>query len=253
VRILKTIVKRTPIIGPLALQLVLWRERRRKKKPFNILENYPGVVGFWEKRYSVGNTSGLGSYGELADYKAEIVNGFVVKYQVQSVIEFGCGDGNQLSLAQYPAYIGVDVSRTVIKQCINKFKDDLTKSFFVYVPDGFVDRHAIFKADMALSMEVIFHLTEDDVYEAYLRHLFASAKRYVIIFSSNVGPGHNLPEAAHVKHRCFTDWVEVNEPNWTLIQKIDNRYPFDKTKPVRSYSDFYIYEQKQQVTVKDNH
>lgn len=45
------------------------------------------------------------------------------------MIEFGCGDGNQLSLLQVPGYTGVDVSRSAVEKCRSKFKDDSTKKF----------------------------------------------------------------------------------------------------------------------------
>ena len=46
----------------------------------------------------------------LAAFKAEVPNDFVRARGIDSVIEFGCGDGAQLALAEYPAYVGIDVS-----------------------------------------------------------------------------------------------------------------------------------------------
>src|SRR5437899_4317923 len=54
--------------------------------------------------------SGLGSYDKLAEFKAEVLNGFVKENTIKSVIEYGCGDGNQLKFAEYPSYLGFDVS-----------------------------------------------------------------------------------------------------------------------------------------------
>ena len=39
---------------------------------------------------------GQGSAGQLAAFKAEILNGFVKEDVVQSIVESGCGDGRQL-------------------------------------------------------------------------------------------------------------------------------------------------------------
>ena len=90
------------------------------------------------------------------------------------MIEFGCGDGNQLSLAEYPSYIGLDVSRTAIGLCQRRFSGDPAKSFFLYDGTCFTDRAGVFAADLALSLDVVYHLTEDAVFETYLRHLFAA-------------------------------------------------------------------------------
>ena len=65
---------------------------------------------YWQERYRQGSNSGPGSYGRLALFKAEIVNRFVRDHNIADIIEFGSGDGAQLTLADYPRYVGVDVS-----------------------------------------------------------------------------------------------------------------------------------------------
>lgn len=72
---------------------------------------FPGSKEYWEERYKGEGTSGLGSYGKFAEFKAEIINSFVKDNKINSVIDFGCGDGNQLSLFEIPYYIGLDVSK----------------------------------------------------------------------------------------------------------------------------------------------
>lgn len=93
---------------------------------------FQGSTDYWERRYVTGGTSGAGSYGAMADVKAAFLNRFVAEHKVQSVIEFGCGDGNQLALANYPSYIGLDVSRTALDRCLTRFAADPTKSFAWY-------------------------------------------------------------------------------------------------------------------------
>ncbi|MDR2439202.1 MAG: class I SAM-dependent methyltransferase [Planctomycetaceae bacterium] len=82
---------------------------------------FPGSKRYWDNRYCQGGNSGAGSYGRLAEFKAEILNKFVTENNINSVIEFGCGDGNQLMLANYPYYIGVDVSPKAIEICRELF------------------------------------------------------------------------------------------------------------------------------------
>jgi hypothetical protein len=64
---------------------------------------FRGSARYWERNYAGGGTSGAGSYDALALGKAVFLNEFVRAHEIGSVIEFGCGDGNQLSLADYPA------------------------------------------------------------------------------------------------------------------------------------------------------
>jgi 2-polyprenyl-3-methyl-5-hydroxy-6-metoxy-1,4-benzoquinol methylase len=205
-------------------------KKTKPKKRFESSEKY------WEDRYLANKNSGAGSYGRLANFKAEILNAFVAKENIQTVIEYGCGDGNQLSLAQFPNYIGFDVSEKALEICRNKFMEDESKSFYSTFDSKFKE----IKADLVLSLDVIYHLIEDDVFHDYMNRLFSSSNKFVIIYSSN----YNKQLTAHVKCRKFTDWVESHESsNWKLIKYIENQYPFDEKDPNNtSMADFYIYE-----------
>ena len=203
--------------------------------------SFPGSKNYWENRYQKGGDSGGGSYKHLAEFKARILNSFVEEHKVEKVIEFGCGDGNQLTLAKYPAYIGLDVSQTAISACIEKFKTDLEKSFFLYDSLLFADHHKVFQADLAMSLDVIYHLVEDEIFEKYMRDLFASSEKYVIIYSSNFDGEQN----AFCRSREFTRFVADFLPHWRLKETIKNEFPFDPENPDpkgTSWSDFFIYE-----------
>ena len=91
--------------------------------------DYFDAKNYWDCRYYKGRSSGDGSKGELAIYKSSFINSFVKKHNVNSVIEFGCGDGSQLSLGCYPYYIGYDISPNAITICKRKFPNDQKKTF----------------------------------------------------------------------------------------------------------------------------
>ncbi|MBT8288947.1 MAG: class I SAM-dependent methyltransferase [Bacteroidia bacterium] len=191
---------------------------------------------YWERRYIKNKNSGAGSYGRLADFKAELINDFVATHNIYKVIELGCGDGNQLQLAEYPQYIGFDVSKKAIDLCWEMFADDDTKQFFLMDEDARLNE----KADLSISLDVIYHLIEDEVFENYMNRLFNCSNRYVIIYSSN----YDGFLAKHVMSRKFTDWItEHVSQEWHLKSLVKNRFPFDKSDPDNtSISDFYIYE-----------
>ena len=191
---------------------------------------------YWERRYGKGGTSGSGSYGRLARFKAEVLNDFVAENGIKLVVEFGCGDGAQLSLANYPTYLGIDVSPSAIEICRRRFANDATKTFALAGDDD-SGIH-----DLALSLDVIFHLVEDEVFHRYMETLFDSAGRFVVIYSSN--SDHQQPEP-HVRHRTFTRWIKRYRPEWRLYARIENRYPFDpKDSDQTSFADFYVYERQ---------
>lgn len=195
---------------------------------------FAGSGKYWEDRYAAGGLSGRGSYGELASYKASVLNAFVAENRIQSVIEFGCGDGNQLSLAKYPAYIGLDVSATAIRTCINKFPEDNRKSFFLYDSLAFQDSGDVFSAELGLSLDVTYHLIEDEIFHRYMSHLFDASSRFVAIYAWNVNGG----DKGHVKHRKFSDWVDIQRPGWELM-RVNSEIP-----KLPEACDFYFYRRK---------
>lgn len=194
---------------------------------------FTGSAYYWERNYARGATSGSGSYGSLGEGKSRFLNNLVRERAVHSVIEFGCGDGNQLAMAEYPSYVGLDVSRAAIACCQRRFADDPAKSFFLYDGSCFTDRAGVFTADLALSLDVVYHLTEDTVFETYLRHLFAAGRRLVVIYSTNMEISGTAP---HVRHRRFTPWVAANCPEWTLAEVTRG--------PNAEYAraDFFVYQ-----------
>ncbi|WP_189209256.1 class I SAM-dependent methyltransferase [Actinokineospora fastidiosa] len=194
---------------------------------------FKGSKTYWEERYAKGGTSGAGSYGKQAEWKAEIVNAWVSELGVTSVIDLGCGDGNQLSLARYPRYLGLDRSSTAVWKCIERFSDDPTKSFLRYDPEDLWDPAGWLRGDLALSMEVIFHLVEDEVFDDYMSRLFDCAERFVVICSNDsVG----TEQAPHEKHREFTKWVGQKRPEWTLDRRVD------PPEDVDLMSSFFLYK-----------
>ena len=190
---------------------------------------------YWEKRYLKGGNSGDGSYGKLAEFKADIINKFIKKNDVKTIIEWGCGDGNQLTYMNYPDYIGFDVSKTVLLNCSEKFKDDKRKTFL------HTDDYTNQSAELTLSLDVIFHLIEDNIFNDYMNRLFNSSQKFVVIYSSNTSEQFDtVPN--HFRQRKFTDWVQKNKSDFTLLEKIKNKYPHNQQSGEGSVSDFYIYK-----------
>jgi hypothetical protein len=225
---MKQVIQKIPILGPIAFSAARRLFGKRAKRPFSTSADY------WEQRYQSGGNSGRGSCDQLAEFKAEVLNTFVKEHSIESVIEFGCGDGNQLLLAQYPSYLGYDVSRTAIDQCRQMFGDDPTKSFHL------MDDYSGERAAMSMSLDVVYHLVEDAVFSAYMERLFDAARRFVVIYSSNYESPPSRA-ARHVRHRRFTDWIDANRSAWKLTQHVPNRYPFDERTGEGTPADFYFY------------
>lgn len=221
-----------PVIGP-AVRKLYWRISGRKPVTFERSDQY------WEDRYRAGGTSGSGSYGRLAEFKADFLNRFIEENGIRSVVEFGCGDGAQLELANYKSYVGFDVSPRAVKMCQEKFSHRDHYQFHLVGSDFYENLET---ADLALSLDVIYHLIEDEIYQDYMTKIFHSSDQFVIIYA------YNFDKVYHSKHergRNFTSWIESNAPGWELIERKKNRYPYDPTDPNNtSQSDFFVYARK---------
>ena len=200
-------------------------------------------LNYWESRYSKGGNSGDGSYGRLSVYKSNFLNNFIRENNIINAIEMGCGDGHQLSTINYPKYIGIDVSKTIIKVCKQKFLGDTNKEFFVYEPDSF-NLNTIIISDLALSLDVLYHIVEEKIYIKYLTDLFSLSSKWVIVYSTNF----NSHETDHVLHRRFTD-VTSGFSEWEMIQEFKNPYPGNGNQ--ESMANFFIFRNKKLIMNKN--
>lgn len=190
-------------------------------------------ASYWEARYCSGGTSGAGSHGHLARYKAHFINAFAKMNAVSDVLDLGCGDGRQLELLDIAAYTGVDVSPSALARCRSLFNGRPGVRFIRPDEIGSVPLH-----EMALSLDVIYHLVEDTVFHSYLGQLFANSTRYVIIYSSNFESTWPSP---HVRHRRVTDAARHHEA-WRLAAHIPNAFPFRPDAPDEtSFADFFVF------------
>jgi hypothetical protein len=228
-KLLKKIIKSIPLIGKLAISL---NKKIQNKNEISAL-NFESKR-YWESRYIENGNSGAGSYSHFAEFKAAVLNNFIVTNNISSIVEFGCGDGNQLKLSNYNNYLGFDVSSRSLEICRKLFLDDTSKEFRL------MDSYTTEIRQLSLSLDVIYHLVEDAVFQSYMKTLFSAAERFVIIYSSNTDD-QSFTTAIHVRHRKFSDWVEVNCPDWNLIDFLPNKYPYNGDSNLTSFADFYFY------------
>lgn len=190
---------------------------------------------YWNNRYKKGENSGSGSYNQLAQFKADVINEYIRLNGIKSMIDYGMGDGNQLKLFNISGmkYVGIDVSQFIVDKCKEEFPE---QSFYHVskVPAGIV-------ADMVISCDVLYHIVEMDKYHEYIDNLFKMSSKHVVIYARD----ENINHQQHVVFRKFTTYIVKKFPEWRLVKIIRNKYPQpkiginnDKTSP----SDFFIYK-----------
>ena len=135
-------------------------------------------------------------------------------------------------MAAYPSYLGIDVSQKAIAICQALFSGDNSKHFL------HADDFEGATSELTLSLDVVYHLVEDDVFSAYMNTLFMSAERFVVIYSTNF---EDKSWHGHVRHRRFTDWIAANKPEWQLSSVVKNVFPEGFDDGDCSNADFYFY------------
>lgn len=183
----------------------------------------------WNNRYQNGGNSGGGSYNELYIFKRDIINDIISKNNIKSIIDFGCGDGNQIKEINIENYIGIDIAKESINICRMKYNGG-SKKFYTYKEIDIMN----LQAELTMSLDVLYHILEEELYFTYLKNLFSSSSKYVLIYSSNYD-GHI---DGHMYTRKFTNIIENMFPNWDLHKKINQIYP------KKSSADFYLYKKK---------
>jgi SAM-dependent methyltransferase len=191
---------------------------------------------YWEHRYLAGGNSGAGSKGGLLSWKADIVNAIIRENGVKSCLELGSGDGKFANLLNLKSYIGYDISPSAItlaNQHIYK------PNFKVKSKTPFVLR----KFDIAISIDVIYHILDKKDFDNHMTKLFSAAKRLVVIYSWPQKPSETM--SAHIAFNDFRSWAELQAPGWQLVDHIPNKFPFDEDNPNHtSRSEFFVYRRR---------
>ena len=195
---------------------------------------------YWKERYQRGGNSGEGSYGPLARYKATFINDFSRQQSVESAIELGCGDGNQAAMLDISTYIGVDIS----PDCVDWARANLAKPGWQFetVDEYFASPRE--PVELGLSLDVIYHLVEDEVYYGYLRNLAGSASRFLLIYTSNLDRFD--PKVPHIRHRPLIADMARLHPEWSFVRTERNPYAMrhDEDREYGSFADFHLFEKR---------
>jgi hypothetical protein len=188
----------------------------------DISEGKFSYVDYWEENYSNGGTSGKGSYGVLAQFKGDVINQFINEKQIHTVIEFGCGDGNQLKYMNYPSYLGMDISPTSIDICSKMFEKDKTKSFLLYSPKYFIN-NGYFKCDLVVCLDVLYHITNEDDFWKTLDDIFSCKSFFIILYTRITKPEEFVHGIPTIQDRDILSCLSKYQ-DYKLIQIIEQKY-----------------------------
>ncbi|MFF2910409.1 methyltransferase [Paenibacillus sp. NPDC057934] len=180
-------------------------------------------INYWDQTYKTGGNSGSGSYGVLAEFKAAVVNAYIERYNVKEVIEFGCGDGHQLGLINYPQYIGLDISSESVRICQDKYGDDQTKAFATYHPLTWTGDQQGLQADMTVCLDVLYHIIDESHFQATLSHVLNTSRDVVVIYSK-LDTGEDEQVIYTIKDRDLLSRL-AQFSDFQIVERIPQVYP----------------------------
>ena len=170
---------------------------------------------YWDCRYRGGGNSGAGSYGAHAEYKSSVIQGLIDTHGTESLVDFGCGDGNQISSIRVARYVGLDISKEAVKLCRERFTGDDSRSFDLYRPGQSVDGAPY---DMAMSLEVLMRVIDESDFVSTLDEMFMSASRLVVILTPIFELVPYTP-GSHERHRNLAPYLEKYD-DWCVSETI---------------------------------
>jgi len=144
---------------------------------------------FWDFRYAHDPElgSGLGSRGAVLAYKRELVRSFVNQLKPNSIVDIGCGDCEVSAELPDELYTGIDVSSVVVER--NRVRFPRRR----FMCGDFLDID-LAPVDFVLCFDVLIHVSDADLYEAFVRRLVTEAGRCGLVsgYEENPNTGRGM-------------------------------------------------------------
>jgi len=128
---------------------------------------------FWNSRYHNNPElgSGPGSRGEISFLKKKIINDLISSSEIESVLDYGCGDLFCVNPMATQTYIGVDISDVVLKMNRDKFPQ---RTFIR--PEELTQR----KFDLVICQDVLIHQDTEEKFFNLFNQCLESASKFFI-------------------------------------------------------------------------
>ena len=128
---------------------------------------------YWERRYSDGGTSGVGSVGKAREWKWNRLLAYAGA--MDDVIDVGCGDLRFWQGHSCENYLGIDISPTVLER---NAREHPHWKFVLHDAETPVQGIA---ARIVICLDVLFHILDDSAYVRILENLCKYSKEWIFI------------------------------------------------------------------------
>lgn len=134
---------------------------------------------YWESRYKLGSTSGIGSTGKVRDWKWRIIKNYLT--QVDDVIDIGCGDLSFWDGKNCKHYVGVDISETILER--NR-KSRLNWNFIL----ADASTPLQIRGRIVFCFDLLFHIIDDFSYNRIIENIATYTNEWLFVFTWRKNP-----------------------------------------------------------------
>jgi len=152
---------------------------------------------FWNNRYRSDpeRGSGVGSRGDLAQRKRELVEQTWRDYGQGSVLDVGFGDLEVLDLSVFTSYVGVDIADVAVERGQEKYpQHTFVRADF---GDAAEPELPITGADVVLCFDVLIHQFDPESYRRIIERLVRFTRRVGLVAAYDNPPAKGSPIVAY--------------------------------------------------------
>ena len=168
---------------------------------------------FWNNRYKnypqLG--SGVGSRGEILDYKRRLLKYVTFPFIDSKVLDVGCGDLELTKTMKFNNYLGIDISNEALELCRQKRPDWEFKNLPIS------NLNDVF--DLVICFDVLIHQSNNKDFENLINEICNKSQKRVLIGAYATEPEfgsdityyyHNFIDSIK-KHKNFTEFCYCRE------------------------------------------
>lgn len=203
---------------------------------------------YWEKRYSRGRSSGIGSIGNIREWKWNNIDSYVPC--INHVIDIGCGDLSFWEGRNCEDYFGLDVSRTIIE------RNKKNRSNWQFVTGKAEKRIEDLHKDVVFCFDLLFHIMDNNEFIHILENLCYYSKKWIFINTWKNNLFEFRVQFNRIKHFIVKGNISSSLQSlaylfFTRPNKVtDNKYQY--FRPIEKY--LYIFEENnfKLIDLKEN-
>jgi 2-polyprenyl-3-methyl-5-hydroxy-6-metoxy-1,4-benzoquinol methylase len=141
---------------------------------------------FWNLRYALYPKlgSGLGSRGEILEYKRKLIKYVTYGFQNKSIVDVGCGDLELTKEFEFSNYTGLDVSQESLRIC--KEKKPEWKFLNKEISNSEID-----DADFIMCFDVLIHQSSKIDFEEIVKSIVEKGNERIVIGAYNEPPEYS--------------------------------------------------------------